>query len=112
MKATTRHESRADPDIDAVLEVLGDEYACQILGALENGPRPAAELAEDCGMSRATAYRRLEELETVGFVTAEMAYDADGHHRKRFQLSLEELRLEVGENGVDGSVSLSGQAAD
>ncbi len=112
MTATTRHEMGTDVDIDAVLEVLGDDYACRILGALEEGPMPAAELAETCGMSRATAYRRLERLETVGFVTADLAYDADGHHRKRFRLSLDELRLEVGENGVDGSVSFAEHAAD
>lgn len=99
--------TRPTADVESALDVLSDDYACRILGALEDGPRGAADLAEVCDMSRATAYRRLERLEDLGFVTAEMTYDADGHHRKRFHLALDELHVEVGPHGVDGSVSLA-----
>ncbi len=111
MAARTGHDT-SGVDFDAALDVLSDEYACRLLAALEEGPRGARSLAESCDMSRATAYRRLERLESLGFVTTEMAYDADGHHRKRFRLTLEELHLEVGTDGVDGSVSLAQPAGD
>jgi predicted transcriptional regulator len=99
--------ARRTADVESALDVLSDDYACRILATLEEGPMGAADLAEACNMSRATAYRRLERLEDVGFVTAEMTYDADGHHRKQFHLALDELQLEVGPHGVDGSVSLA-----
>jgi len=106
MPATTRQDG-TETDVEAALEMLSDEYACRLLAALEAGPMGATELAETCDMSRATAYRRLERLAAVGFVTVEMAYDADGHHRKQFRLALEELELEVGPDGLDGRVSLA-----
>ena len=111
MAASTGQEV-SGVDFDAALDVLSDEYACRLLAALEEGPMGARNLAETCDMSRATAYRRLERLETLGFVTSEMAYDADGHHRKRYRLTLEELHLEIGAGGVGGSVSLADAAAD
>lgn len=105
-------ERRPREDVGTALEVLGDEYACRILATLDGGAMGAADLAQACDMSRATAYRRLERLEEVGFVVSEMAYDADGHHRKRFRLAFEELTLQVGGDGVDGSVSLAHPAGD
>lgn len=107
---TDTARARRTADVDSVLDVLSDDYACRILARLEDGPMGAADLAEACDMSRATAYRRLDRLEEVGFVTAEMTYDADGHHRKQFHLALDELQLEVGPHGVDGSVSLAESA--
>jgi DNA-binding HxlR family transcriptional regulator len=106
MPATT-HQDATATDIEAALEVLSDEYACRLLAALEAGPMGAADLAETCNMSRATAYRRLERLAAIGFVTVEMAYDSDGHHRKQFRLALQELELEVGPDGLDGRVSIA-----
>ncbi len=115
MTCTTRLETTGEENGDSfetAIELLSDEYACRILAALDSGPRPAAELAETCEMSRATVYRRLDRLEEVGFVTSRLAYDADGHHRKRYRLTLEELHLEIGAGGVGGSVSLADAAAD
>lgn len=108
---TDTARARRTDDVESALDVLSDDYACRILATLDGGPMGAAALAEACDMSRATAYRRLERLAEVGFVAAEMSYDADGHHRKRFHLALEELQVEVGPQGVDGSVSLA-QPAD
>jgi len=108
---TDTARARRTADVESALDVLSDDYACRILATLDDGPMGAADLAEACDMSRATAYRRLERLEDVGFVGEEMSYDPDGHHRKRFHLALEELQVEVGTHGVDGSVSLA-QPAD
>jgi len=115
MTGETRQGANGDESghgVETAVEVLSDEYTCRILAALDGGPMPAADLAEACDMSRATAYRRLDRLEEVGFVTSGLAYDADGHHRKRYRLTLEELHLEIGAGGVGGSVSLADAAAD
>jgi DNA-binding HxlR family transcriptional regulator len=98
--------------LEDAIEVLSDDYACRILAALDDGPMPAVDLAETCGMSRPTVYRRLNRLEEVGFVTSQLAYDPDGHHRKRFHLVLDELEVRVGEEGVSGRVAVADPAAD
>jgi DNA-binding IclR family transcriptional regulator len=95
------HDGSSEP-LEAALDLLSDEYACRILGALDERPMPAAELADACGMSRPTAYRRLDRLETAGLVTADLAYDPDGHHRRRYHLALDQLEVRIGADGVSG----------
>lgn len=99
-------------EITDAVEVLSDEYACRILATLDDQPMPAATLATTCDMSRSTAYRRLEQLEAIGFVTSDLEVDLDGHHRKHFHLALDEVRIEVDAEGVAGNVSLTGTSAD
>jgi DNA-binding IclR family transcriptional regulator len=98
--------------IEDAIEILSDEYACRLLAALEEQPMPAVELARTCDMSRTTVYRRLDRLESLGFVTTQIAYDPDGHHRKRFHLALDEVRVEVGADGVSGRVAVADATAD
>jgi IclR helix-turn-helix domain. len=112
MNGSVRREECLDGEFDTAVEVLSDDYVCRILAALDGGPMPAVELAETCDMSRATAYRRLEQLENLDFVTSTLSYDPDGHHRKQFRLALREFRLEIGDGGVAGTVSLTDRAAD
>jgi predicted ArsR family transcriptional regulator len=88
-----------------VIEIFSDDYACRILATLETeGPMPAADLADKFDMSRPTVYRRLNQLETLGFVSSRKQFEPDGNHRKQFQLVLDEIRFEVGENGVDAGI--------
>lgn len=103
-----------DPEIEVteILELLGDEYVCDILRTLEERPMAARELADACGMSRATVYRRLDRLTDAGLVSARMRFRRDGHHRQRFELVLDELRIAVDEDGIDGRLHLADPAAD
>lgn len=93
------------PDTDAVLGLLGDEYVCDILRALADGPRPAREIADACGMSRATVYRRLERLTAAGLVDSRFSLETDGNHRQHFRLVVDALELRVGDGGVDGHLA-------
>lgn len=99
---------RGDPlaeRFEDVIEILGNDYACRILVTLETeGPMPAIDLADKCDMSRPTVYRRLNQLETLGFVSSRRQFEPDGNHRKQFRLVLDEIRFEVGEHGVDAGV--------
>lgn len=89
------------------IETLSDEYSCRILSALGDDPMPAAELADECDVSRATVYRRLEKLESIGVVRSRsMAFDG-GRDRRHYLLVETELRFEVGENGVDEAVPVA-----
>jgi len=98
--------------VTEILELLGDEYVCDILRALEGGSMAARDIADACGMSRATVYRRLDRLTDAGLVSARMRVCRDGHHRQRFELVLDELRIAVDEDGIDGRLLLADSSAD
>lgn len=101
-----------DPDLDEVIDLLGDDYVCDILRALEAGPKPARAIAEQCGMSRPTVYRRLNRLTDAGLVESRMSLVEDGHHRQQFHLVFDELEVQIREGGIDGSVRFGAPAGD
>jgi len=101
-----------DPDVGEVIDLLGDDYVCDILRALEAEPKPARALAEQCGMSRPTVYRRLNRLTEAGLVDSRMTLVGDGHHRQEFRLVFDELELQIREEGIDGTVRLGAPAGD
>ena len=102
------------PDVafDELLDLLGDEYACDILQALAGGPMPARSLADRCGMSRPTVYRRLDRLTAAGVVASRLRPAADGHHRQEFRLVLDAVEFRVREDGIDGEVRIDDPAGD
>jgi DNA-binding transcriptional ArsR family regulator len=106
------HDVESAAPLEEAIELLSDEYACRILCALDDRPMPARELSDACGMSRPTVYRRLDRLEAAGLVTAQLAYDPDGHHRKRFHLALEELEVRIGSDGVSGRLAVAEPSTD
>ena len=101
--AATTEETRrtaAAVEPDAVLELLSDEYARRVLESLSDRPATAPALVESMAASRATIYRRLNELEAAGIVEAAVAVDPDGHHRKRYHLVVDDLQLRFGIDGI------------
>lgn len=82
----TTHADRSEPspsdapDPERALELLADACSRAILDAARGDARSARALAEECDVSRVTAYRRLDALESAGLVDTEARYDADGHH--------------------------------
>lgn len=76
-----------------VFALLDDEYARTLLAATSTEPMTPTELSQQCEMSRATVYRRLNALEECGLVTSELELDADGHHTKRYEAQLDELSV-------------------
>lgn len=84
----------------AGLELLSDECARSILSTVAREPVPARTISERLDVSRTTVYRRLDRLEEAGLLTANVEYDPDGHHRKVFQLAVDELAVTVGPDGV------------
>jgi predicted transcriptional regulator len=100
--------SRTTDETPEQLTLLTDDCAREVLTILADGPRHGRELAETCGVSRATMYRRLNRLEAAGFITTELSYDSNGHHRKEFHLLRDRLTVTVN----DGSFTVTAHTAD
>jgi len=98
-------EHSLDP-LDA-FALLDDEYARSILAALSHEPMTATTLSDHCAMSLTTVYRRLDTLESCGFVTSQTVVDDDGHHRERYEIEFEELGVRV----ADGEFEITLSAA-
>ena len=97
--AGTPRSRRADespaPSPDEVLDLLGDDYARAAIEAIRNEPRSGAEVAAETGMSKPTAFRRLNALAEVGFVAVRRRIDPDGgHHSKVYHLVADSLSVD------------------
>ena len=105
---TATHGSDVTHSLDAsaeeLLALFGDEYTCDILTSLEEGSKPARALAEDCGMSRPTVYRRLNRLADAGLIDERLQYASDGNHRKEFHLAVSAVTFDVGTDGFSGRI--------
>lgn len=110
--AAASDERSSDVAADELLELLGDEYACEILRALGDGPLPAREIVAERDMSRPTVYRRLDRLTEAGIVEARLRPARDGHHRQVFRLAVDEIEFEVGTDGIDGRVHVTGSTGE
>jgi DNA-binding transcriptional ArsR family regulator len=99
-------------EFDALLKLLGDDYACDILCALADGPRTGRELSNQFEMSRPTVYRRLDRLTDAGIVKSTIQSDPDGHHRQAFYLVVDEFEFQLHEDGIDGAVPTTTSADD
>lgn len=106
--STGADESTGAPE--AVIGLLADDHARAILKFLRDGPKSARRLAELCDTSRPTVYRRLERLQIAGLVTAEMEYDTDGHHRRRFGTAVDAVELALGDTGFEVTVDANDPA--
>jgi len=108
-----RPTQRTPVEADELLELLGDEYTHRVLEAVLEKPRTGREIIDAADVSKATVYRRLEELEEANLVDSRMNLDEDGHHCKQFYATVESIRVgfddggftvdvESGVSGVDG----------
>lgn len=98
--------------VDALVELLNDEYAPDILARIHEEPKGARTLAEECDASRPTVYRRLNRLREAGVVDEEMRYDEDGHHHKAFRLVADAAELRLAESGFEAELSTSEPSAE
>jgi DNA-binding transcriptional ArsR family regulator len=106
---TARRESaQADQhtpvDTDELLELLGDEYTYRVFEAVVEQPRTGRELIDATGVSKATVYRRLDELEEAGLVESTLRVSTDGNHCKEFHAVATSIQVSVGADGLSALV--------
>ncbi|MCU4925606.1 winged helix-turn-helix domain-containing protein [Halobacteria archaeon AArc-dxtr1] len=79
-----------------LLELLGDEYAREVLEALLAEPRSGSDVAAETSVSKPTAFRRLNRLEEVGLVKSRQAIDLEnGQHYREFQPAFDRISVEL-----------------
>lgn len=92
---TLGHDSTA-----TMTALLNDDYARTIVRETSDEPMRARRLSEICDCSRQTVYRRLDQLTTVGLVTASTRCHPDGHHCQVYGASTAEVTVELGDDGL------------
>lgn len=102
--ATSSSEPETDDeagiDSESLLELLGDEYTRRVLNAVAKCPRSGPEVMEAADVSKATAYRRLGELEDAGLIESRTVFDPDGHHHEQFTAVVESLDVSLETDGL------------
>jgi len=93
---------------DELLELLGDEYTYRVFEAVVEQPRTGREIMDTTGVSKATVYRRLEELEEAGLVESTLNIAEDGNHCKQFHAVVSSIQVRFDNDGFTASVE-SGQ---
>jgi len=104
----SEQDSDGERDPTDLLSLLNAEYTQSILEAIQRESKSARAIAEECGASRPTVYRRLNALEEAGLVDAGMALDADGHHRTVFETTLEAVSVDLASDGLSVTVATTG----
>ena len=91
-----------DEDADAPphLQLVDDEFARRIIMTLCDGAKRGREIASICDASRPTIYRRLNRLESAGFVRTTRTVGPDGHECKEFQLIRNRLTVSIDDGSV------------
>lgn len=100
VRPETTHDSTSTIDDSDALELLSDDYAQQIIRELADRPTTARVLSEEMNASRPTIYRRLNKLESSGFIESDLTVDPDGHHRKRFHLTVDSATIKLTQDGM------------
>jgi DNA-binding transcriptional ArsR family regulator len=94
-----------DPDLGALLDVLSDEYAREILSATSVKPMSAQQLAEQCEMSKPTVYRRIERLKKQEFLEERTELQSDGNHYSVYAATLDEVSVSLDDGDFEAAVT-------
>jgi len=98
--------------LDSITQLLGDDCARTILRQTVSDPMTASQLVDVCDASRATVYRRLDELSERGLLVEATAPDPAGHHRTAYAANLDRFVVSLDEDGFDLTVRKRDRAAD
>jgi DNA-binding transcriptional ArsR family regulator len=93
--------SDEEPDLSTVVALLDDDCARTVLTATSTEPMSATEVAERCGASVSTVYRRAERLREAGLVTERDRLRSDGHHDTVYVATLDRLAVRLDEGRLE-----------
>lgn len=102
----------SDEDLVAIASILEDDYAREILVHTSIEPHSATELAEACGASEPTIYRRIDDLTEHDLLEVEQQLDPEGHHFKTYAANLEAVTVELAAGEFTVEVTRTTDPAD
>jgi predicted transcriptional regulator len=107
-KSKRQPDRTEDIDLSAteLFELFGDEYTRRVYETVTDQPRSGRAVADAAGVSRATAYRRLNDLRDAGLVRTEMMICNDGHHKERFKAVDTSISVSLGD-GIGAMVDVA-----
>lgn len=97
---------------DDVFDVLADETARTILLSASRSPRSVQELADACGRSKPTVYRRLNRLAEYDLLTEQIQIDAAGNHFSTYETNLRHICFEVNDEEFEVHIRFRRDLAD
>jgi DNA-binding transcriptional ArsR family regulator len=88
---------------DEVLDLVGQHDTRRLLAHARREPLSARELADRCGLSLSTVYRRADALSERNLLDEQLQPDQEGNHYRTFETSVERISMivEQGAFGVD-----------
>jgi len=96
----------------AVVDLVSDDYAWQILAETREEDRSAETLSETCNADPSTIYRRIERLEEEDLLEAEQQIDPGGHHYKTYRANLDAIHVHLDDDGFTVDVDRREPPAD
>ena len=94
-----------DTALGELLDVLSDEYAREILAATSLKPMSAQQLADECGMSKPTVYRRVERLQAHELLDERTKIRTSNNHYSVYTATLSEFSLELDTGSFESTVT-------
>ena len=101
-----------DGSAKEVVDLVGDDYAWQILAETREDDRSAEALSETCDADPSTIYRRIERLEEADLLEAEQQLDPGGHHYKTYRANLDAIHVHLDEEGFTVEIDRREPPAD
>lgn len=93
------------PVTDEILALLDDQYAQAILQQTRNEAMSAKALSDACEISMSTVYRRTDRLVECGLLAERRIAQSDGTHHSMYEARLDELTVQLTDEGFDVTVS-------
>ncbi|CDK39155.1 winged helix-turn-helix domain-containing protein [Halorubrum sp. AJ67] len=98
--------------LNEITQLLGDKCVQTILKETSQEPMSAAELNEACTASRATVYRRLDELTDCDLLVEQTKPDPEGHHHTVYAATLDRVMIDFVDGEFEVTVMTQQRAAD
>ncbi|MFC4541190.1 helix-turn-helix domain-containing protein [Halosolutus amylolyticus] len=100
-----------DPDTEAVLALLDDEYARTIIIETYDEAKSVEALSAACDADPSTVYRRIDRLQEHDLLADRQRLDPGGHHYKVYVARLEGVAIDVTDDGFDVEIDYAEEEA-
>lgn len=100
IKVRTDAGAAGEIDQQAVFHALDEPVCRAILTAVQAEARTARELADECGQSLSTVYRKISLLTDAGLIEEHTRIKTRGKHASQYICAFDEIAVSVTADGV------------